>query len=763
MPTRFARVAHRIPDTQSGTIPKLAFTLVCAFLAAGSAKAVTPLSDPISPERPLFIFPAPGADAPDSLAHADRILSAWQALPETLRPYSVFQLESPVTNQAFWPDRFRDVLRELQFSSVPVIVNIANADPQSIYALAELRPLFEEFTTIRGVHVEGLTFSDYHTFGEMDPIGAPPNVRWLIGAIELASEFGRLIAIELDELHWPRLMSNAWCKPLYDTIRANKANVVALNAQRGPHNIARSSSLIGLWLEGAVDQWGLACSSDWYRDAGFVAPGIFGIAPEDTRAPPSLYRAMILNGAMTGATAYRFDRQEDLWFGARPHYWTEAILPTLTEVLDRGYIARKDLVLTKAQIAYRLNPSSTPQEFQANLDDIDAVLGQGRMLLGAYGMERPGQIPELVPNTGRYYWIPILSPYALDDTLRNFEEVILPGAMLDSLSWKLRLDSYYQPDGEGTAFISRIGRGIFVLHTRENLFEEQTYRLDALPAPVRQISGQRRTEGVALSWPFREGDLFYRVYRRLLPETEFTLLANDIDGRRYLDATAPSGATVAYSVTALTNEREPHSGTVNYGDYLVFNSGESRIAEEVLLDSITVSALSTPIPPSVDERLKTQAWWPTGLEELESNEASAARAIVARIEAWEQAFVTEQLDGVMELYAENFDDGAGHGRERIETVYDLFFRLYRAGQVHRQIRDWDFSDYTLNGEVSLVLYLRLTGSGEPDPAGRGTGRLVSFPKASNAEVRLTFANRENMWRLLRSDPALPGLDDILPR
>jgi len=334
---------------------RLTLALLGAFLVCGSVSGVAPLSDPISPERPLFIFPAPGADAPDSLAHADRVLSAWQALPEALRPYAVFQLESPVTNDAFWPDRFRDVLRELQFSSIPVIVNIANAEPESVYDLAALRLLLEEFTTIRGVHVEGLTFQDYYVFGETDPLGAPRQVRWLIGAIELASEFGRLITIELDELHWPRLMSNVWCKPLYDTIRANSANVVALNAQRGPHNITRSSALMGLWLEGAVDQWGLACSSDWYRDSGFIAPGIFGQAMEGTLAPSSLYRAMILNGAMTGATVYRFGRGDDLWFGSEPGYWTEAILPTLTELVDRGYIARRDLVLDKVQLAYRLN------------------------------------------------------------------------------------------------------------------------------------------------------------------------------------------------------------------------------------------------------------------------------------------------------------------------------------------------------------------------------------------------------------------------
>ena len=735
--------------------------LLCAFLVAGPAVGVATLSDPISSERPLFIFPAPGYDAPDGLAHADRILSAWQMLPESLRPLCAFEIESPVTDEAFWPDRFRDVLREMQFSSIPVMVRIANGDPRAIYPLTELAQLLEEFTTIRGVHVEGLTFNEYYTFGESDPLGIPPQVKWLMEAIDVAGRYGRLITIELDEMHWPRIMSNAWCKPLYDTIRRNKENVVALNGQRGPNNITRTSALLGLWLEGAVDQWGLGCSSDWYRQAGFIEPGIFGVADDGVQMPPALYRAMILNGAMAGAAAYRFGHADDLWFGALRHNWDDVILPTLTEIVDRGYIARKDLVQRKVRIAYRLNPAQTAEEFHANLVDIDPVYSEGRMIRGAYGLERPGQVPELIPNTGRYYWIPILSPYALDEALRQFEEVILPGALLNAQSWRERLDLYYPPDGEGGAFISRVGRGIFVLHTRENLHEEQSFRIEALPAPVTAIAAERREEGIELSWPFREGDLFYRVYRRVLPETEYTLVASDIDGRRYVDTAAGNSGTVAYTVTALTNERGPYEGTVNYGDYLVFNSAESRIGEEVMLDSFTRTASSAAIVPPEDNRPKAQEWWPTGMDDLDDNEVFVARAIVARIEEWEQAFGAEDLDRVAGIYADDYQDALGHGRQYVRSAYELLFKLSRAGQMHRQIRAWNLSDYSESGEVHLVLYCRFTATDHSDPTGRYADLPVSFPDVPNGEVRLTFAQRDDAWRILRSDPPLPQLDDFI--
>lgn len=735
---------------------------VLLFIFALPALAVEPLTDPITSERPLFIFPAPGADASDGIAHADRILTAWQALPEFIRPYAMMHIESPSTDEALWPDRFRDILREMQFNEVPLFVSIANANPGGIYPLVELRPLLQEFTMIKGLHVQGLTFNEYYEFGDMDPTGAPAQVRWLNEAIQIAGEYGRLIAIELDELHWLRIMSNAWCRPLYDTIRAHRPSVVALNLQRGPHNITRSSALMGLWLEGAVDQWGLSASSQWYDATGFLQPGEFGPSNSDAAAPmpPAFYRAMLLNGALTGASVYRFPSMDHLWFGAARHYWDEAIEPTIQELLDKGYIARKDLVASKARIAYRMNPSRTAEEFRAHYADIDAVYGEGRMLHGSYGMERPGQVPELVPNSGRYYWIPILSPYSLDETLRQFEEVLLPGALLDAASWRERLDSYYTPDGEGLPFISRIGRGIFVLHTRENLYEEQPFQLPAVPSPVRQITAQRQSDGIGLSWPFREGDLFYRVYRRILPATKYTLIAADLDDRSYLDTQLTGGETVAYAITALTNEREPYEGVVNYGDYLVFNTAESRIDEEIFFDSFTSAATSKPILPSSDTRMKSQMWWPTGLESLGTNESFVARAIIGRIEAWDLAFTQEDFDAVIDFYADEYTDAAEHTRAYVKTAFKMFFENYRAGHVRRQIRSWDFSSYDATGEVNLVIYLSLSGTTDTGPGGRFADMPVQFPDTPTGEVRLTFVNRDGAWKILRSDPALPNIEDF---
>lgn len=733
-------------------------TLACIAVAR-SAFALAP--DPLGPDRPWLIFHAPQADGGDSLAYADRIVSAWKALPDRLRPYSAFELHSPNTSTDMWPDRFHDLLQELQFAEVPLVITVANSNPKSFYSVDALRDLFDAYTTIRGVHVSGLSFGEYPVFGDVDPIATPPQAEWLTQVIDLGAEYGRRILIELDGLEWPRLMANTWTQRLYDAFTQHPEIVVPMNSQRGANSVVASSALMGLWLEGAADQWGLDCDSAWYTGSDFIEPGEFGHDP-DALMPPALYRAMVLNGAMTGATVYRFPASADLWFGPRRHYWDEALFPILTETLDSGYIARKDLVQDKIHVAYRLNPAASATEFDRNLKDLDPVFHEGHMMHGAYGLELPGQVPELVLNTGAFYWIPILSPHASDTALAHFDEVILPGALLDAQSWRERLSTYYTRDGQGSAFISRVGRGIFVMQTRENFYEEQSFSIPDAPAPVHRVSVQRHPEGVELSWPFREGDVFYRVYRRELPATEWEKISGDLDVRSYLDTTANSrDKTVAYAVTALTNETEPYQGTVNYGDYLVVNAVESRIAEQVVLDPDTSAATSAPIPPPVDARPASQPWWPN-VEGLSGDELFAARAIAAQIESLELAFTNEDLNGVVGLYAPDYADSAGWGREYVRAAYQEFFNLYRAGRLHRQIRGWDFAAFTTEGKVGTTLYLRLSGQTDPRAAGPGGLDTVMMPNTPAGEVQCTFVKSGDAWLLAATNPPLPNFDDFLP-
>jgi len=733
------------------------------FLTLGTAfhawAAFPPLCVEISAEHPLFIFPHTGAAGDDPSGYAQQVVQGWRDLPHALKPFSTMQVQARGADAATRHQWLRELLTGLQEADVHTVVRLADADLRRICPLDLAEELVREFTCIKGIQAVDLPFEEYYEFGAHDSLGSPPVVRWLVGAIDLAARYGRFMSIELGEVRWPRVMSNTWCRPLYEKFRECRAYVVPTCICRGPHVIPQIASLMGLRLEGAVAQWGVSAQSHWYTDAHFIQPGVFGVAGQPGTMPSSLYRAMILTGAMTGATVYSFAPDNDLWFGAARHFWDAAIYPTLTELLDRGFIARHGFVKKKAHVAYQLASSRTAEDFHLNLRDIDAVLDRGLLVWGAYGLERPGQIPELIANTGRHYWVPILSPYAPQEVLESFASVVQPATQTSAESWRELLDQHYEPDGQGTAHITSIGRGVFIMNTAENRYEPQTFRVPGLPAPVRRIEATRRDDGILLTWPFREDDFSYKVYKRVLPGKRLEVVAEDIDARSYLDANVDPSQTVAYAVTALTDEQEPYAGTVNFGDYLALSIVESRIAEEVSIGPLLGFALSQPVeaplpPPDL------QPWWPnyTGLTQVE---LPTAQTIVERIEAWDRAFAREDLDGVLDLYSTDYEDAQGWRFQYVRRAYQWFFEHYNACAMHRQIRQWDFSSFDTLRQAGVLLYCRFTGFALTDPTGRIADVPAEFPRTDTCEVWIYLTDKEGPWRIIRTNPALPNFKDIL--
>ena len=740
-----------------------AATVLMMCLAVGAWGAYPPLCVEITAEHPLFIFQVslpPDREGLDAGGYAQHVVDVWGELPDGLKPFSTLQIEARGTDTASRHQRFRTLLGVLQEADIPVVVRIADANLRRIYPLELAEELVREFTCIKGIQAMDLPFEEYYAFGADDPVGVPPVVRWLVQAIDLAARYGRFMSIELGRLRWPRIMSNTWCKPLYEKFRECSDYVVPTSVYRDAHTIPQTACLLGLWLEGAAAQWGVGPQSHWYADAHFIEPGVFGVSKQPVKMPPALYRAMILNGAMTGAAVYSFAPGSDLWFGAARRHWDEAICPTLAEIVDSGLIARRDFVKKHVKVAYKLAPSRTAEDFHLNLRDIDAVLDQGLLIRAAYGMERPGQVPELIPNFSRYYWIPILSAHAPEDVRGAFDVVVDPAVHTSVEAWRELLDPYYQPDGEGTASITRVGRGIFIMNTCENRYEQQTFRVPEVPAPVRGFQAERRDDGVLLAWPFREGDFSYKVYKRVLPDKQLTLLAKSIDARSCLDPDADPTQTVAYAVTALTDEHEPYEGTVNFGEFITLSVVESRIAEEVFIGPLLGLAKSQPLEPPLSLGPNAPPWWPN-YEGLSEVELPLARSIVERIEMWDRAFADEDLNGVLDLYSTDYEDPQGWRFQYVRRAYQWFFEHYNACVMHRQIRQWDFSSYDALHQVGLLMYCRFTGYALTDSTGRIADVPAQFPLSENCETTIYFTDKEGPWRIIRTNPALPNFKDIL--
>ena len=731
-----------------------------AAVAWAGPEGYPPLTTEISPDHPLFMFEMSGFNMAEPAEYADSVMRAWGRLPDTLKPFSAVQVDMTGSTVDARHARYRELLEVLAQAEVATVIRVADADPRRVYPVDRIEELVRDFTFIKGIQAVDLRFDEYDSFGEAWGPVEQPVAQWLGQAIEAAARYGRFTAIELGQVHWARVMSNASCGPLYERIRDCRGYVLPIASFQDAHTIPQQSALMGLWLEGAAEFWGIGPSSEWYRNVGFLEPGVVGRDGAPGAMPPELYRAMILRGVMAGATAYSFRPGADLWFGERREHWERAIEPTLEEIANDGLVARKRFVLEKVQVAYQLAPARSSLEFHLNLRDIDPVLDEGLLIRGAYGLERLGQVAELIPNTGRYYWIPILSPHAPPGLVEGFARVVQPGTMASPEAWTDLLDRYYRPDGAGTAFISRIGRGIFVLHTCENRFEPQSYRVAKTPAPVRGTKARRTDEGVEVSWPFREGDIEWHVYRRTMPDGALERVAEHVDARNWVDRNVDPEEPVAYSVSAITYEEGVEEGTVNFGDYLTLSGVESSLAEEVVITPLLGYGKGQPIEEQEDAPRPVQSWAPD-LEGLTDAQQEAALGIVEQLDAWEQAFVREALDRLTDVYAAGYEDPQGWGPQYVRRAYQWFFERYGACRIQRQIRQWDFSEFEDTGQVGVALYCRLSGVAMTDATGRFADMPAHFPRTTTGLTAIDFVNQEGTWRILRTEPALPNFKDIL--
>lgn len=752
------------PATIFRVLGAASLTLAALFCVCSQAQTFPPLGVEISADHPLFIFQNHGPANATPEQYAQHALDVFAQLPDRLKPYSLLQIDAGRGNPETRHQFYTALLTPLQDAGLQVVIRVADRDPRERYALDRLETLLRAYPIVKGIEITGMEFNVYDpVFGGEE--WAPAELRWLIGAIDIAARYGRFAYLSFDGLKWPRIMANVACAPLYNKIRECRNYVIPASLHRGPHTVGNTSALIGLWLEDAVAQWGIAADSRWYSDAWFAGVNQFGAASTGTSAPGTLYRAMILNGAMTGAAVYSFALDLDLWFGPARYHWDEAILPTLLEVLDLGLIARKDFVQKRTPVAYQLAPAATPAEFHLNLRDIDGILNEGLLIQGAYGMERAGQIPELILNRGDRFWIPFLSTYADEAARGQFQAVAQADAFKSAREWLEWLDRYSEGTGEGTAFITQVGRGIFIMNTRENTFETQSFAVDEAPAPVRGLTVRREGAAVELGWPFREGDVSFKVYKRIPPDTHYALIANGIDNRRFIDESVDMNATVAYAVTALTSEKEPMQGEVDYGEYLAFSVVESRIAEEALLSPLLSTAESSPLSEDVSHLMtavapENRGWWP-GFDGLGEEERRQAQGIVERIEAWDRGFERADLNAVLDIYATGYEDPQGWGFQYVRRAYQWFFERYRRPLMHRQIRRWDFSTLPGAGRINVLMYCRLTGTGISDPSGRIADQGVSIPRTDTAEVWVSWEVQDGIWRIVSTNPALPNFRDLL--
>jgi hypothetical protein len=734
----------------------------------------------ISRERPLIILQTsprfgdsedghvPRGDIfSEATKHGREAVRVWNAaVPDDIKPYCQLQMEVRLHDHQERYQAFQRLFDELQTADVPANIQFADPHDEYVFDPVCVEKLTQEYPCIKSYTITEMRFEYYRTFN-VPRYAVPPETLYAMDIIKMAAKYGKHVSVSLQDLKWMHIGADELNQPLVDVVYDHRDYVLAVNEHIGPRHLPRQTSVWGFWIAGAVRHWGVEPQSWWFENGRMITPGVFGQRePDNTRImPPLLYRAMILQAALLGATVYQFEPFWDLFDYDNSHCWRDVIYPTLMEVIRERLIPSREQVMAKTKVAYQYKLSRNINEFHENMRDVDWISDEGLLAEAAYGLWARYLEHELIPNKGKHFFIPLLPPKTPQAVLDSFERVIQPGTCDSVAAYEALLAQHYpQPDGEGSACIMSINDHVYVMQTHENLYERQSYEID-LPQALRGLAARRVPEGVVLSWDADAGASAYHIHRAELgpdsgPRLPLSLIGDAVE-TTWCDRTAQPGESYAYGVSATTTTREKVTGYVNYLDYLVFSQRTSRMSGLVAVEA---DGAVHPVPsePARDTRPASQVVYPT-FDGADGPHKLAAEQIVTRIDQFKAAYEARDWRALTELYSVRYQDPNGYHREYVGRAWKFWLWRYNRTCFLRQIRYWDFGEYERTGAVRVRMFALCRAMRRDDqPFGYGYHGTCRIPRHLDEEVVFTWAREEDMaWRIIATEPALPNFQEML--
>lgn len=442
----------------------------------------------VAPEHPLVLL----------LADRRTLSARWRSLPSTLRPYVVLRVEElPVESLLV-------TLAAAQRLGVPVMVQASG--PHDYYGpvasripLSDLETIFGRFPVVKGVYICEQAF-------RVSPDGDRIMKQYARQLVALAAEYGKLVVWA--DGHWGR---NLWIDvgldaPLANALRAHRRYFVPvwkMNGALTPH--AAHDAVLGLWMAGFADHWGVQPERWYWYEAGLGALGRQQWFKEGEMAdfPPTFYGQMTLLGLVEGATVYSFEPGDDVWTAAGELSPTArgVLLPLLEAIVRRRLIAGREEVVRRARTVY-----------VADSSDSHWALDYGTLrplYQAAYGATTPFA---MLPAQTRYRRIPIVPPGTPPATLALFPDRVHAGEFAAATDARRHLDARYPARNEGDAWVGRIPGGVAVMNGHENRDIDERFDV-TLEGPVRRVAGRIGVNGyVALQQ--REGEAWLHANAR---------------------------------------------------------------------------------------------------------------------------------------------------------------------------------------------------------------------------------------------------------
>jgi hypothetical protein len=267
------------------------------------------------------------------------------------------------------------------------------------------------------------------------------------------------------------------------------------------------SAAMGLWLGGVTHQHGAWEDGGFYwQNAGFHGMGVCtGERTGVLRTMPRIFWTLnFVMGVSRGCGIYSLDgqtlmtsaklvaRQPDadwpsaIWYdtGQTTDTFRRFVEPLIRATVQHNLIPTKEEVLRNVKLAV-FNDKQTSGDGTAWPHYVE----YGPLYAATYGFGKLGQIDgqlwEFFPNTGRYYFIPVL-PQGPTPALR-----CVPVSELQEVARvKAIFNAAYPPWYDGDALVCRIGDTLTIQNSRENEDVTESYSIPLTAGWLRSLTGQ---------------------------------------------------------------------------------------------------------------------------------------------------------------------------------------------------------------------------------------------------------------------------------
>jgi len=446
-----------------------------------------PLGTLISNEHPLFVLGGGGPDDDPSLAY-----ELWKMIPESLKEYSVFPFEMFDVARADEWGSYGDehgfpLLWQVRTWVPPWHPYWKNGNTGPGVEVEKIAELLDKHPSIKGIQV-----CEFNNFGF-----STEEKLYVSDLLKTVAEAGRYLSWREgnDGCNiWVEAGLEKWFS---DDLRAYGEYLLP----QWEMNISRNAylchdSVFGLWLAGWVSNWGVEPQSWYWSECGFTDLNTptenhdKGYRKGDkSKFPPTMWGEMIALGLNSGATVYNFEPMEDSLFTKDLRYPPASlgvVFPLLQDIVEHRLIPSKEEVIKNVKVAYVADFESGEESEVSDVDyyrgsAADNVFfgrhrerkhGTGTLYKATYGITHEH---EMIPDSGRYYWIPVLPKYTRMDFMNKFERVLCPNQFTGETEAKIFFDKLYPPIQSGSGYITLIGDEAFAMNSFENMDLAQGY------------------------------------------------------------------------------------------------------------------------------------------------------------------------------------------------------------------------------------------------------------------------------------------------